>query len=271
MIERKSYIWYYCLTWLFFHLIRIDDGLCMTCLDQPFLYELRQDPLLWLGQYFDLPRSLISYKWVSLFFDVTPAILIFVFMFHSDAEHKRLWLLFIITFWIYLLIILSFPSLSVRKYLGLALIPIAFIVPKNKYDLSLEYLRYFCLFIFSSSALWKIFRGSIFESDHFYNIIRSQHFSNFLHYPDHWISNFNLFLLDHPNFLHLSFVLVVLAQLSFAVGVFTRRYDKVLFILMIAFILMDFVVMRIEYWEFAVFFPLLWKYDESDEKDTLIA
>jgi len=258
MIDRNKYILTYCWLWLLFHLVRIVDGLCLSCLAQPFLYDPRQDPLLWFVQYLDIPRWLVDHYWLTVAFDLGLPLILIIILIKAGKNSRLLWICFIACFWVYLLMIFSFPSLSIRKYLGFAIVPLVFIIPKEYYFKGLAFLRYFCLFIFSSSALWKILRGSIFETDHFYNIIRNQHFSNFLHYPDHWISKLNLFLLDYPNFLHLSFVLVVLAQLSFVVGFFTHRYDKILFVLMIAFVFMDYAVMRIEYWEFAVLLPLLW-------------
>jgi len=156
MISRHQYILIYCWIWLAFHLVRIVDRLCLSCLAQPFLFEPRQDPTVWLMQYLEIPSLIANNYWLSVAFDIGLPILIVVILLKYKQNITWLWLGFIFCFWVYLLTIFSFPSLSIRKYLGLAVVPLVFVLPHKYYIQGLTYLRFFCLFIFSSSAMWKI-------------------------------------------------------------------------------------------------------------------
>jgi len=51
-------------------------------------------------------------------------------------------------------------------------------------------------------------------------------------------------------------------QLSFAIGFLTKKFDGLLLIGLIVFIFADFLVMRIEYWEFLIFAPLFIRFNK---------
>lgn len=258
-IDRYSFAIYYCVCWIIFHAVRFVDGLCLHQLHQPFIYDQRQDPIIWLMQTCGLSKYIVASQFMSGAFDLGLIALIAFLLIRSIniKPSNWLWLTFIFLFGFYVLTILSFPTLSVRKYLGLVIIPIMFIGSSKWYDQFFEWLRYFCLFIFASASVWKIVRGSIFDLDHLSNVLRSQHFDSLVHFPDHWITKFILQILEYPMFTYIGFLMVVVIQLAFVIGFFTKKYDWYLLCLMITFIGLDFIFMRIEYWEFVVFLPLL--------------
>jgi hypothetical protein len=111
------------------------------------------------------------------------------------------------------------------------------------------------LFIFASSAMWKIVRGAIFESDQFVNILRNQHFEHMVLFPDHISTHIAEWLITHQEAAYIFYLLIAMLQLSFVIGFFTGKYDRWLLIAMLLFVLGDFLVMRVEYWEFFVFVP----------------
>ena len=259
LASYSKFLKYYAGCFLFFHMVRMINGLGLFQLGQPFIHEVRQDPLVWSLTHSGIPELFAGTPWLSLTMDIVviiPCLLILILKL-SQKSIIKLVVIHLILFAFYLLIIFAFPSLSVRKYLGLAIVPVVFLFTQEKsYAKAIKLLRFYVLFIFSSAAIWKILRGPVFESDQFVNILRNQHLEHLVLFPNHITTHIANYLINHPGVAFTFYILIALWQLGFLVGFFTRKYDKILLLAMIVFILGDFLVMRVEYWEFIVFIPL---------------
>ena len=263
MTERlptySNFLKYYAWCFLIFHVVRLINGLSLSQMNQPIIHEVRQDPLVWNLIYSGIPDLFASSFELSLMMDIIITIPIILILFFKLAQKgiRKVILAHVILFAFYLLIIFSFPSLSIRKYLGLAVVPLVFLFQKEAtYERAIHLLRYYVLFIFSSSALWKVTRGSIFESDQFVNILRNQHLEHIVLFPDHITTHIAAGLINQPSLAFMFYIMIALLQISFLIGFLTRKYDKLLLMGFLLFILGDFLVMRVEYWEFFVFIPV---------------
>lgn len=125
-------------------------------------------------------------------------------------------------------------------------------------------MRLYVLFIFCSAAMWKLFRGAIFEGDQFINILRNQHIEHLVLFQNHITTHVANWLIGHTAVAYIFYLLIAGLQLSFIIGFFTRKYDRILLVGFLLFILGDFLVMRVEYWEFMVFVPLFFLDKISD-------
>jgi hypothetical protein len=243
------------------------NGLSISQLGAPIIHEVRQDPLVWHLIHSGLADFIAGNTIAALIFDVVIIIPMAVILFFTLSQKltKRLIFLHCVLFAFYLLIIFSFPSLSIRKYLGLAIVPLIFLfVDNERYKRALSYLRYYVLFIFASSAMWKIVRGAIFESDQFVNILRNQHFEHMVLFPDHISTHIAECLISQETIAFVFYLLIAILQLSFIIGFFTKKYDRWLLIAMLLFVMGDFLVMRVEYWEFLVFVPVFLRKGTKD-------
>ena len=249
--------WYYTLFILFFG-VRVYNGLTLVQLDGPDILITRQDPLLWLWQFLEIP-ALMTGK-LALGFDLVLMTLAMAawFLAYKKKHNQVITTLFLLVLWSYILSVFAYPSLSVRKYLGLSIIPVLFLLKPSRQRYFWELLRYYVLFIFSSSALWKLGRGSFLHSGHMQAIIEGQVAANAVHYPEAWYTKFALWLLSNPGLLDPLFIGATVLQLAFLTGFFTKRFDRVLAGFMLVFIICDYWIMRIEYWEFLIFLPFLW-------------
>lgn len=219
----------------------------------------RVDLNVWLVQSTGL-IDLVSIPMISLCIDLAILILpcIILYRILNDKKIHKLATLLCVLFGFYILIIYCFPTLSIRKYLGLILIPIAFtFTSKDRFTAYLELMRYYILFVFTSASLWKILRGVAWDPNHMQLSLKGQHIDNFINWPDHYITQTLSTFIGEPSFCFWLFLSAVIFQLSFSIGFFTKKYDNVLALLLIIFIVSDYLVMRIEYWEFIVFLPLL--------------
>ena len=260
LINRRTYTIYFYVCFVLFLVIRYFDGLFLSQISSNPIRSPRVDLIVWLTHLIDLP-DLFTNTTLSLILDtsivILPLIILFQ-VFRNRSIHKTsLVLSFLFTF--YILVIYCYPTLSLRKYLGLVLIPFAFSFSNNeRFSNYLRLMRYFVLFVFTSASLWKITRGVIFDDWHMQLSLKLQHIDNFANWPDHYITKLLSTFIANSQYCYVLFILAVLMQLSFVVGFFTRKYDRLLAFFLIVFIITDYLVMRIEYWEYIVFLPLFW-------------
>lgn len=271
-LNRKSYALFFYTMFIIFALVRFFDGLFLHQIANNPIRSPRVDLIVWITQASGLP-DLIAKPYFSYTFDLLIFILpgIILFRVYKDQKMNRLAASLVLLFAAYILLIYCFPTLSIRKYLGLILIPIAFTFNSDKqYYSYLELMRYYILFVFTSASLWKLLRGVAFDTTHMQLSLKNQHIDNFVNWPDHYITNLLSTIIDDPVLCSLLFLVAVLFQLSFAIGFFTKKFDKVLAIFLILFIISDYLVMRIEYWEFIVFLPLLLSKQSSSDGSLVV-
>jgi hypothetical protein len=150
----------------------------------------------------------------------------------------------------YVLIYCSFPTDSLHGYISFFFFPFLFTAFSLKtYWFLFQGLRYFFLFFFFSAGLWKIVQGGVFHIDIMSSILLNQH-KEFLIYPSgSKIVSLYRWLIAHPRSSYWLYFGATALELSFIVGFFTRRFDLVLVIFYILFLIMDLMIMRINYWQ----------------------
>jgi len=272
-ISRRSYGLYFYGCFILFLIIRYFDELFLFQISANPIRSPRVDLVVWLTQSTEI-TNLVSHLVESIFIDSLIILLPIVILYrlYTKKDFSKPAAALVIIFGLYILIIYCFPTLSIRKYLGLVLIPIAFIFTSEKrYYNYLRLMRYYVLFVFTSASLWKILRGVAWDSSHMQLSLKAQHIDNFINWPDHYITQIITTIIDSPVYCSILFMAAVISQLTFSIGFFTRKYDKLLAFLLIIFIISDYLVMRIEYWEYIVFLPLLLsKFPKESEINQLI-
>jgi len=118
--------------------------------------------------------------------------------------------------------------------------------------------RYYFLYIFFSAAVWKLARGAVFAPFEMSRILLRQHADLLSGVCDGWQCRAIVDLIGHPGLSWSIYVLGVLVELAFAVGFFTRRWDRLLLGLAVLFVAADLVIMRIPYWTVLMGGVTLW-------------
>ncbi len=148
-----------------------------------------------------------------------------------------------------LIYFLTYNVVSGHHYHGMAGLLVMSMVfwfkKEEKFNLVWDGARYYLLYIFVSAALWKIFRGSAFYNEQLSNILMGQQIDMLLQNPDNFKSKIAAYLISHPSTSHLVLLGNVLLQLIFAVGFFTKKFDRVLLVLFVLFCVMNYLVMSI--------------------------
>jgi hypothetical protein len=139
-------------------------------------------------------------------------------------------------------------SMSIEMYIAWMLFPLLFSGKTvEAFYYRLHILRYLFVLFFFSTALWKIRAGGIFNPEQFSAILLQQHLPVLVSAPHYWFSEWVHWLLNHP---YVSFSLYLLAtaiEFVFVIGFFTKKYDRILAVLLSCFLVMDYFLMEINY------------------------
>lgn len=154
--------------------------------------------------------------------------------------------------WFYVQCYTLYPSNSIEGHIAWLFFPIVFIPEDKKtFILLFDGLRYFFLFFFVSATVWKVAQGGLFSISQMSGILLYQHKELLTSSPGYWQSNFLLWLIQRPQLSYLLYLFAALLELSFIIGFFTRKYDRLLLVLLVIFLVMDHLIMRITYYEIA--------------------
>lgn len=232
------------------------NGLTLSQLGEPFLL-LYNDPGIWIFHKLGIPQFIIQQPF-ALLFDATLLIMAVVglYLFWKGKKAIVFTFVFALLFSLYMITAHSYPNLSPRQYFGLFLIPYTFLFLGKRFKNYTELIRYFVLFVFFSAAMWKLTRGILTEPDQMFHVIQGQHIETLFLLPENGLHNtIARWLLNHKALTNAILFAAVGLQFSFIIGFFTKKFDKLLFLLMFMFLLNNFLIMGIEYWTYLVFTP----------------
>lgn len=257
------FIFYYAV-FLFFYL---DDRLLSQY--QPILFNYNRDltelALIATG----LPRWLIAHPLAlsvadALAFGLPAALLVVAI--RKGRYATTLGGAFVCFLALYFLLADVFWQVHHEPFILYLLLAFAFVTNReDRFYMVLEGCRYYFLYIFVSAAIWKIARGAVFNSQEMSRIL-------LLHQSDLLTSHSDLpgepcalfschvytWLINHPNWSYWLYLGGALLEASFVIGFFTRRWDRLLIVLALVFVIADLLLMRIPYWTILLGTITLW-------------
>ncbi|MDI9364806.1 MAG: hypothetical protein QM541_07635 [Flavobacterium sp.] len=146
---------------------------------------------------------------------------------------------------------------SIEMQIAWLLFPVIFLTKKeSSFYLLANGLRYYFLFLFTSAAVWKFTQHGLFNVQQLSNILLIQH-KEILTANVTVYQNFMYWLTHHSNISYSLYVAATLLELMFIIGFFTKKYDWLLAIATITFIVLDYLIMRIIYIDWLPFLLLL--------------
>lgn len=166
---------------------------------------------------------------------------------------------------IYALTLSSVTPLSIEGFVGWIFLPLLFIFSTERgFYFSVQIIRYIFILIFFSAGLWKIRAGGIFNMEQMSATLLIQHAAYITQAPTDWFTRCINYLVIHKELSYLLYLISTIAELVFVIGFFTRKFDKILILIFLIFILFDFLLMRINYFSWVAFLGCLWfaKYEE---------
>lgn len=155
---------------------------------------------------------------------------------------------------LYSLLYTMFTFISIEIFLAWMLVPLLFCTKDLPgFYLRMHMLRILFILFFFSAALWKIKSGAIFSLDQMSGILVAQHTSYLIDPQPSTFKAVLNYLIAHPPVSYVFYLLGFLAEFSFAIGFFTKKFDKVLMVLLAGFIIADYFLMSINYFSWIPF------------------
>lgn len=228
------------------------NGLFLYQLEPSFFYT-RQDLFTWLFMQTGMHQWLLNNKpgWIlfdTLFYSMP--LIYFLSLKYLKKASLAIVLCMIIVNWCYVQCYTLYPSNSIEGHIAWLLFPLVFLGNSDKiFSLLFEGLRYFFIFLFASSGVWKLAQGGAFSPAEMSGILLYQHNQLLTNSPGYWQSGLFLWLIQRPPLAYLLYLSATLLELFFIVGFFTKKIDRQLFLLFLLFLVMDYFIMRITYFE----------------------
>ncbi|MCW3126319.1 MAG: hypothetical protein JWO03_1977 [Bacteroidetes bacterium] len=234
-------------------------------LAQPVLIDPGIDNTYWLFHWFGIPHAVTHSTLWSAVLDI------FLFLLPVAASivtRRRIYaILFTILILVYQITLSTYSTHHFHTLVGVLFLSIPFwFGPGQRFTFTWEAVRYYFFFMFSSAALWKICRGSAFDPHQMSNILMAQHAQYIYDYPDSIFTRLYSYLISHYQVSFALLIMMVLIQLSFLGGFFTKKYDRIYLYIFIAFTLLNYLVMHISSAPLLIFCLVLLNWEKIEKK-----
>ncbi len=248
---RHIIINYYCIIFYGLFVFKWYNNMLLYQQQPLFIYNTF-DVFSWLFMQTGIHQWLLQTKQFLLFdvlFYTAPLSLLIL------SYTKPKWLSFaaiyvLVVNWVYLQCYFLFPISSYTIFIVWLLFPIVFIPKKEEaFFILFDGIRYFFLYFFVSAGVWKIINKSIFNSVQLSAVLLEQHKEMLTNSSAYRLSDLYQLFINHTLLSYLMYLVVMLMELSFVVGFFTKKFDFFLVIIYFIFLMADYFVMRIPYFE----------------------
>jgi hypothetical protein len=209
--------------------------------EQPVLIYPEADNTFWLLHLLNIPQSIMQSASASWIFDILLLMSILLFIIFPDKIIFSF--LSVICLWLFHIM---YSSANGHHYhhIGYLIIPLAFLFRERKFILGWEMVRYWILFLFVCSALYKFYYGGFFQSDNMSLILREEYFP-----LDTTRSHITGYLILHPGTAQWLYRAAAFLQLFCIVGFFTKRMDGLILISLLLFNIFNFYLLNFPFWE----------------------
>ena len=236
---------------LFFLLLRLVTLVTPSGLLQPVISYSGFDIGLWIFKFTGITDLITEHRAAAICFDIL--------LFLSGAGvllfplKRGLVILFAIC--LYLLGIL-YKMYSISNHLSLAgfmLVMIPFVIKnETKFNFAWEGLRYFFCLIYFISFCWKAFTGALFYFQNGEGSVRLSLAEYIYTYPRGIYTHFIRWLLAHGWILNTASLFLFLLEGAMVIGLFTKKYDRILFWFPVIIHVATYIFIDISYLELLV-------------------
>lgn len=219
-----------------------------------------------------LPRFMIGHPWTFWAADALLYLLplpLLIRYIRKGAFALSLGIPFSLFLGVYLLLANIFWQCHLEPFILYFLLSFLFLTNReDRFYGLLKGARLYFLYIFFSAAVWKIARGAIFNGQEMSDLLLLQHSELLISDPGSLASRVYAWLIDHPVVSWWLYFGALALEASFIIGLFTRRYDRILLALAVLFVGADLLVMRLPYWTVLLGGITLWMRPEGKGPQT---
>ncbi|NOU38154.1 MAG: hypothetical protein HOO89_05530 [Ferruginibacter sp.] len=219
----------------------------------------------------NIQHYIIENKWLQICLDfvyfLLPILLAYSFIKNKNA-HKFFAISTSLFSIVYLLLFSIFSIISIEVFIAWMFVPLVFYASNSKsFYFMMHILRLLFLLFFLSTAIWKISTGAFFNIEQMSAILQIQHPAYLAENPNTFYAKVLNFYIKNENISYLFYASATLLELSFLIGFFTKKYDKILIVFFCLFLTFDYFLMGINYTQWLPFMGCLYfskyKLDES--------
>ncbi len=250
-LNRFQFQHIYFLLAIFWYILMWYNSVLFSQLNDPPVSSMQNDLtyfLLYKIHFFDL---IIHSDILSLVFDITLFLSILSsFIFCAKTIFPKIF----VVLYTYYFLTFFFYSGSHGSWVGILMTCWLFIAKTDiKFAIYFEVVRYYILFHFVSAGIYKVVHSGLYHLDSFAKTIFVQNEYVLFENPNSWRSTSILYLSNNPSLVYCFLLGGCLLELAFIVGFFTKKFDVLLFFLVILFMLSCLFFMNIVFYEMPFF------------------
>lgn len=218
------------------------SGVGYTSISHAPYFNIGVDPLYWIFYGLYIPQTMIKYPLIASILDFATLGFLLISLLKFNEKWIRVTVLLLILYYVTLT-----GYLGHRNYQSgfvWVLMPLMFKSEKNKM-FAFEALRYWLLFFYTSSAIFKIVGDGVFNNNHLSNILTEQLLPYYIEQNLGVRTLINSYLVNFKNMAQVLFFGAIIFEMSTFIGFFTKKYDKLIGIFLIAFHLVNWLLMDI--------------------------
>lgn len=219
---------------------------------QPVIYKTNADLAYWAYHISGVKQIIVQSRFGSLLFDcLLTGLCIACIIF---PRQRFTLIVFSILYPCYFLSYNAYVTHHTGTMNGILLITFAFwAVKETNFRLLWNALRYYTLAIYCMAFFWKTIVGvSVFHASQAQAIVQPNLALYLFQNPATFTADCMRWCLQHPLVLYLGYCCCILAQATMAIGFFTKKYDRLLFILPICFHLSTYFFVDVCYFELLI-------------------
>lgn len=238
---------------------------------QPVFFNNTLDATVFIFRLTGVQQVILNNNWVQVLMDVCFFILPFVLYITASYNRSAMFWIALTTLIFNCFFAIFYTSVSymtIGMFQAWTLLPVILFCRTVKgFYFNLHSVRLIILFILFSAAVWKIYRGGIFNPSEMSSILLKQHANYLISDAENGYSKFILFFIKNISVGYTVYVIGFLAEVIFVIGFFTKKYDKYLIIILVLFIVFDYLFMQINLISWMPFCLCFWysKYSLSEE------
>jgi len=221
----------------------IFSGVSFQGLHDVAYFNFGIDPVYWLFFLLQIPQIIFSHHVMGFILDMIILVLLMYSVFIKENKFITC-SLFIFLMLYYVCLTATLGHRNYQTCFFLMIIPFLFTKPLNR-KFAFEAMRYFFIFFYFSSGVFKVINNGIFEPMLMSSTLKSQFTPYFIETNLSWRTSLNLFLIKHTYIAYLMYCISVFIESFFVIGFFTKKWDYVLGLLLICFHFSNWVVMDI--------------------------
>jgi hypothetical protein len=219
-------------------------------LKDPVFTKINYDPSFWILRYSGFQNLLVNNAWGSFIF----SILLILICCYCIIYPRKIISIIIFSIMIYIYGVLFNLNLTHSTHLlaGMTIITFCFWSEKDEnFEILWDFARYYTCWLYSSAFLWKIINGSIFQSNHGYEVFK-RNLSWYIFQNENLLTRFYKEFLMAPDILNIGAKVIFLIEGIFIIGFFTKKYDNILILSIIIIHLSTYLFVDVLFFELGI-------------------